>query len=341
MYTNQTAEELELMRCTSEGIFRAQNSIWLKLNCGVVYLLAFLTFILSYKAAKFLKDHNVYSHGSQILLFSTLLTANINQAIFLEIKIRQLIHVLTYSNDPCQIEFHSPDCIYDQTIYSFTNVLSTALGSALTYSLPTLLSIITTGILNQLVWLDIYLQVLFSLIIHLYTYAGISRAGYVPSCQYPPQLSLDTFESVNKATFWFIMANCLLTIVILLLNIQKNNKIKISIFVTKVRYNSFENLLTTKAICSISSTQFAFLSLSTAAVSVISTIEAGISEEVFHLVAQSLTGLVYANLSIPILILFKTNKCIEKRRKSIDKMTNNTNEADYYMSSLRASWEKI
>uniref|UniRef100_A0A1I7TUX0 Very-long-chain 3-oxoacyl-CoA synthase n=1 Tax=Caenorhabditis tropicalis TaxID=1561998 RepID=A0A1I7TUX0_9PELO len=86
MYTNQTDEELDAMRCTSEGIFNAQNSNYLKFNCVLVYSLVFITFGFSYKAAKILKDHNVYSQGSHILLTSILLNAVVNQAVFLEIK---------------------------------------------------------------------------------------------------------------------------------------------------------------------------------------------------------------------------------------------------------------
>ena len=147
MYTNQTAEELDLMRCTSEGIFKAQNSNWTKFVCILVFFLIFLTFFLSFKAAKMLKNRNIYSHGSQILLLSTLLNANLNQAVFLEIKvnvsslssvkvkyfqIRQLIHILINSKDPCKIEFRSSECFYDQSVYAFSNILSTALVSALT-----------------------------------------------------------------------------------------------------------------------------------------------------------------------------------------------------------------
>lgn len=88
MYTNQTAEELETWRCTSDGIFKSQNSIWMKINFVFVFILIFLTFYLSFKAARVLKNHNVYSKGSQILLMITLLNANLNQLIFLEIRVK-------------------------------------------------------------------------------------------------------------------------------------------------------------------------------------------------------------------------------------------------------------
>lgn len=91
MYTNQTAEELEEMRCTSDGIFKAQNSVWMKVNFGLTYILIVLTFGFSVKAAKILKSHNVYSNGSLVLLLFTLMNANLNQAIFLEIKVRSTI----------------------------------------------------------------------------------------------------------------------------------------------------------------------------------------------------------------------------------------------------------
>ncbi|EFP07796.1 CRE-SRA-27 protein [Caenorhabditis remanei] len=358
MYTNQTAEELDLMRCTSEGIFKAQNSNWTKFVCILVFFLIFLTFFLSFKAAKMLKNRNIYSHGSQILLLSTLLNANLNQAVFLEIKvnvsslssvkvkyfqIRQLIHILINSKDPCKIEFRSSECFYDQSVYAFSNILSTALVSALTCDrfIAFLFSHIYPMHSKIVSIFLLFLSMFFTLLIHLHTYGGVSRAGYVPSCQYPPQLSLDAFDIVNSINFWFILVNCALTVVILLLNFNRDKKVKKSVFDTKIKYNSFENLLTTKAICSITFTQFAFLSFSTGAVTIISSIEAGISEEVFHIVAQSLTGLVYANVSIPVIILLKTKQCIEQRRISIDKMTTSTNHADYYMTSLRASWEKF
>lgn len=128
---------------------------------------------------------------------------------------------------------------------------------------------------------EVKIQIIVTVIVHIRTYGGVSRAGYVPSCTYPPQLSLNTYQVVNNAIFWIIMANCVLTIAVLLLNIYKDKRliifyfeklfennqfrIKKSVFDTKTRYNSFENVLTTKAICSVTSTQFVFLSFSTAA----------------------------------------------------------------------------
>ncbi|CCD68192.1 Serpentine receptor class alpha-27 [Caenorhabditis elegans] len=341
MYTNQTAEELETWRCTSDGIFKSQNSIWMKINFVFVFILIFLTFYLSFKAARVLKNHNVYSKGSQILLMITLLNANLNQLIFLEIRIRHLVHIFINSEDPCKIEFHSPECTYDQTIYAFTSVMSTGLLSALTFDRFFALYASTVYVRNSKdsAYMLITVSIIVTVIVHIRTYGGVSRAGYVPSCTYPPQLSLNTYQVVNNAIFWIIMANCVLTIAVLLLNIYKDKRIKKSVFDTKTRYNSFENVLTTKAICSVTSTQFVFLSFSTAALAIIRTLEAGMSEEVFHINIQYINGGVYGNLSIPVLIYLKTNQCILQRRKSIDKMTNHTGTVDSHISSLKTAWE--
>ncbi|CAI2343553.1 unnamed protein product [Caenorhabditis sp. 36 PRJEB53466] len=341
MFTNQTAEELEAMRCTSEGIFNAQNSVWMKINFGLVYLVALITFFLSVKAAKILKCHNVYSNGTQFLLMSTLFNANLNQAVYFEIRIRHLVHVLIHATDPCQIEFHTPDCTYDHSVFAFTSVLSTWLVCALTCD-RLLALFLRNFYCNNSKGISLFLislAVILSLVVHSITYFGVSRAGYIPACYYPPQLSLNTFQTMNDANFAFTMFNCVLTVFILLASLYKDRRIRQSVYETKLRYASFENLLTTKAICSITSTQFVFLSLSAAAVAIVRFCEAGLAEDVYHITVQYVTGILYSNLATPILIYTKTNKCIEQRRKSIGKMRQQTNHVDTHISSLRKMWE--
>uniref|UniRef100_A0A8R1DXQ2 Uncharacterized protein n=1 Tax=Caenorhabditis japonica TaxID=281687 RepID=A0A8R1DXQ2_CAEJA len=87
MYTNQSAEELEEMQCTSEDMLKAQNSIWMKINFAFTYIIIFATFVMSVVAAKILKLRNVFSNGTRFLLLITLLNANVNQAVLLEIRV--------------------------------------------------------------------------------------------------------------------------------------------------------------------------------------------------------------------------------------------------------------
>uniref|UniRef100_A0A8R1DWE4 Uncharacterized protein n=1 Tax=Caenorhabditis japonica TaxID=281687 RepID=A0A8R1DWE4_CAEJA len=211
MYTNQSAEELEEVKCTSDAVFKVQKSIWMKVNFVFTFLIIISTFVMSVMAAKILKLRNVFSNGTRFLLMVTLLNANINQASMFEIRLRHLYRVLMYSDDACKISFHSPDCAYDQSIFAFTTNLSTLLVCALTF-----------------------------------------------------------------------------------------DRIRNSVYDAKIRYASYENLITTKAICSIISAQFVSLSFTTGAglvmttstivisfsVSLIQLYEAEMSDEAFHISVQ-------------------------------------------------------
>ncbi|CAA22070.3 G-protein coupled receptors family 1 profile domain-containing protein [Caenorhabditis elegans] len=343
MYTNQTATELELFRCTSSGILEAMNSIWIKINFFLSTSIILLTFFASIYAVRVLKFHNVYSSGTQFLLFSLLISVNFNQMVYLVIQVRLQIQIWKYSDDPCQIEFPSTECYYDNSLYMFTSYLVTWLVFSLTfdrflafcllklYSKPQ----ISRNVSKVLVGMSL----IFTFIGHILVYGGVSRAGYVPTCQYPPQLALGAFQKMTHLKIVFTILNCVVILILLCFIVKRDRRICHSIYDTNTRYSSFENVLTTKSILVIAVTHLIFSCLSSVAVTIARAFEIGLSEYTFHTMTQFIAGPLYGNLSIPVLIYRKTSQCIEYRRKTIIKLTTQADEVDSRMMSLKKMWE--
>ncbi|EGT35524.1 CBN-SRA-30 protein [Caenorhabditis brenneri] len=343
-YTNQTAEELELYRCTSSGIFQAQNSIWMKINFAFTFSLILLTFVISIKAVQVLKFRNVYSTGTQFLLYVILVNVNFNQLVYMVIRIRHLQKILSFSKDPCLIEFHNSECYYDNHLYMFSNYLATWLVCSLTFD--RFLAYYTSKLYDdkrnskRIGVMLVVGSLFFTLLCHLYIFYGVPRAGYVPSCQYPPQLALDTFQLATILKIVFTLFNCFVILLLLLVVVRKDRRIRHRNYDTNTRYFSFENVLTTKSILTIAVTQLLFSCLSSVAVTLVRHFEGGMSEYLFHTLTQYVTGLLYGNLSIPILIYLKTSQCITDRHKRITRMTLEPDLMESRMISLKKMWEK-
>ncbi|KAF1756280.1 hypothetical protein GCK72_012733 [Caenorhabditis remanei] len=344
LYTNQTASELDGYRCTSSGIFEAQTSIWMKINFVFTFPLIFITFYTSIFAYRRLKYRNVYSSGTQFILYAVLFNANLNQLVYCVIRIRHLFQIINYSSDPCLIEFHSTECFYDNSLYMFSNYFATWLVCSLTFD--RFLAFYARKLYveqeksKRIAMMLVAGAILFTLIGHALIYFGVNRAGYVPSCQYPPHLALNGFAIMTNLKIMFTIANCVVIVVLLFLIIRKDRIIRQSVYDTNTRYSSYENVLTTKSVLIIAVAQLFFSCLSSVAVTIVRTFEAGMSEYTYHILTQYVTGLLYGNLSIPILIYLKTTQCVQLRHRRISKMTKQPDVLESRMLSLKNMWEK-
>ncbi|ULT93285.1 hypothetical protein L3Y34_003043 [Caenorhabditis briggsae] len=122
--------------------------------------------------------------------------------------------------------------------------------------------------------------------------------------------------------------------------IRQDKRIRHTVYDTSTRYSSFENVLTTKSVLTIAVTQLFFSCLSSIAVTIVRHFEKGMTEYTYHILTQYVAGLLYGNLSIPILIYLKTTQCIRYRRQKITKMTLEPDLMESRMISLKAMWEK-
>ncbi|CAI5441130.1 unnamed protein product [Caenorhabditis angaria] len=340
MYTNQTAEELDKQRCTSQGKFLALTSFLMRFNYIFTFSIIFLTIFMSFKAVKLLIKRNIFSNSTRILLLSILFNANLYQLNMFEIRTRSFYRSFVYSNEPCQIEFHSSECFLDQTIYSFTNVLYALLIFCLTIDrfISLQFSKFYEKINESLAIFCVLLSIITAILINIWQFSDIPLVGYVPQCFYSPQLGLNRFDDINNYTIIFIMFNLFITLSILCGNLRKDRLIRTTSFDTKSKYQSFESLQTTKSICTMIFTQFLFLSLLSISASLIRHFESSMSEQTFHEFVPFIIGVVYGNLSIPCLIIYKTNQVIENRRKSIGSMTTTSHNVDSHMHSLKSMW---
>ncbi|CAL2032478.1 unnamed protein product [Caenorhabditis brenneri] len=257
----------------------------------------------------------------------------------MEIRIRQFYRSILNNGDRCQIQFHSSECLIELYFYYITNYFSTYSVLSLTFDRYLSYKFPSFYFSNQyLVSIGLILiQFILAIGTHLIGFFGVPLAGYVPMCTYPPQLATH-FDAINKFRTLIMVLSIVITIFIFYLNAKNERKIHHKSYNTKTRYTAFENMTTSKSVCTLIIVQFSCIMISSFGVTIIRKFEYLMSQEMYHTIIPFLPGVTYANLCLPIVIHYTTKRTIRNRKNKIEEMTSTNGDQDTHMKWLTEVW---
>uniref|UniRef100_A0A1I7TUY9 G_PROTEIN_RECEP_F1_2 domain-containing protein n=1 Tax=Caenorhabditis tropicalis TaxID=1561998 RepID=A0A1I7TUY9_9PELO len=336
---NKTAEQLDGEVCAPDGLHRALTSSLMKINSAFITSVIILSYVYSYKALKTLLRQNIFSNCTRIILIVCSINSIIHQTTMMEIRIRQTTRSITRYDSPCGIQFHSSECIIELYLYYITNFFSTYSVFSLTfdrfisYKFPSFYLSKQTKIAVVL----LFIQLCLALGTYCFGFLGVSYAGYVPMCTYPPRLAKN-FDTINTFRTVIMVASIAITLIILYLSVKIERKIHQENYNTKTRYNAFENMTTSKSICVMIILQFVCIIISSFGVTIIRSFEYLIPQEIYHTIVPFLPGVTYANLCLPVVIYYTTKRTIRRRKNKIGEMTSTNGNVESHIKWLKETW---
>ncbi|CAI2343569.1 unnamed protein product [Caenorhabditis sp. 36 PRJEB53466] len=332
---NLTAEQLDEQVCASDGLYKALTSPIMKLNCLFIIFVILLSYYFSYKALRTLIHQNIFSECTRLILLVGSINSIAHQTTMMEIRIRQIYRGFVCEENRCQIQFHSSECVYELYFYYITNFFSTFSLFSLTFDrlIAHFWSNIYSSHQKLIPFSLLLLQLILAVSTHLYGFLGVSLAGYVPMCTFPPQLA-NNFDTINRFRT-YIMLFCIgITVFILIFSMKAEKRIHNQVYDTNTRYMAYENVMTTKTVCLIIISQFLCIIISSYGITIIRNLQSAIPEDIFHTIVPFLPGVTYANLCLPIVICYKTKETIRRRKSTIGEMTAASGSVDTHMEWL-------
>ncbi|ULU04904.1 hypothetical protein L3Y34_017568 [Caenorhabditis briggsae] len=309
-------------------------------------VIIFASFYLSYRALKTLKKQNVFGMSTKILLQSSIINGVVHQATTAFIRFRALYRAIRYFHDPCSIQFSSASCVIEGLLYYHTNLFCSVvcLSLFLDRLASTYIHKFYKSVPKKAAYTFIVIQILIPALILYWVFYDAIYIGYVPLCNYPPKNSNEKFYIVNATRiciFWIIAAA---SIVHFYQSFKHEKRIIHEKYDTNARYNAFENLLCSRAVCWIICIQAVCLAGTSAIPSIFNIYRGSIPIAWFHGAIAFATGLTYANFFVPIVITFETNRIIRLRRSKIQSLRRQKNDFDYhhdFKTLLESSYKKI
>ncbi|KAF1766352.1 hypothetical protein GCK72_006309 [Caenorhabditis remanei] len=338
---NKTAEQLEKEVCASDGLFKALTSTFMKINCVFICSIILISYLFSYKALRILWNHNIFSNCTRLIFFIGSINSIIHQTTMMEIRIRQINRSIVTEIDHCGILFHSPECAVDLYFYYITNFFTTYSVFSLTLDrlIAWKFSSVYLKYQYTIAIILLTIQLIFAVGTYFFGFLGVPLAGYVPMCTYPPRLASD-FDAINIIRTVVMVFSIIVLLIIFRSNVKTEKKVHQHSFNTKTRYTAFENMTTSKSVCTLIIIQFLCISISSFGVTLIRKVESFMSEEVYHTIVPFLPGVTYANLCLPVIVYYKTKQTIRRRKEAIDKMTSAPGDVESHMKWLNETWTK-
>uniref|UniRef100_A0A8R1DFY4 Uncharacterized protein n=1 Tax=Caenorhabditis japonica TaxID=281687 RepID=A0A8R1DFY4_CAEJA len=341
MLLSQNTEKFDEGKCATEGVHSALTSWLLMANHAFLLTVTVASFLLTINAFRMLWRHNIFPNCTRILLLSALTNGVIHQCTMAEIRVRAIIHAITYSSDPCSIQFHASECIAENIFYYFTNIFSS--NCLVSLFIDRLLSLrLHSAYSNHQILAAIFFmffQMGSSVVTMLYVFSGDMLTGYVPMCFYPLPSILKQFYWMNEFRMYGLVVVFVLSLAILFHNKHRENRMIHNVYDTESRYKSYESVLTTGAVCIIISTQVVCLVFASAGTALLHNLKTKISEPLFHSLLPFLAGLTYSNFFLPIIISTRTQQIINQRYKAIGRITLQREGFDEHFAALDISWE--
>ncbi|CAO4364737.1 unnamed protein product [Caenorhabditis nigoni] len=336
---NKTAEQLDKEICAPDGLHKALTSPIMKINFTFIISVIITSYVFSYKALRTLLKHNIFSNCTRIILFVCSINSIVHQTTMMEIRVRQIFRSIVWDQDPCHILFHSSECVVDLYFYYITNYFSTYAVFSLTSDIFISYKFPVFYLSNQYTVSVILLIIQFILAVgtYLFGFLGVPLAGYVPMCTYPPKLT-SNFDLINEFRT-FVMVLCIgITLVILYFSVKTERMIHQKSYDTRARYTAFENMTTSKSVCTLIVIQFLCIMISSFGVTVIRKFEVIIPQEIYHTIVPFLPGVTYANLCLPIVIYYRTIQAIRRRKTRIVTITSAPADVESHIKWLNETW---
>ncbi|PIC44953.1 hypothetical protein B9Z55_005144 [Caenorhabditis nigoni] len=313
---------------------------------GFMSVIIFASFYLSYCAMEKLKKQNVFGMSTKILLQSSIVNGVVHQATTAFIRVRALYHAIRFFRDPCSIQFPSASCFCEGILYYHTNLFCSVV--CLSLFLDRLASFYIhkfyKSVPKKAAYTFIVIQILIPALVLCWVFHDAIYTGYVPLCNYPPKNSSEKFYIVNATRIGILWIIAAASIVHFYQSFRHEKRIIHEKYDTNARYNAFENLLSSRAVCWIICIQAVCLGGTSAIPSIFKIYRGSIPTAWFHGAIAFATGLTYANFFVPIVITFETNRIIRLRRSRIQALRRQTNDYDYihdFKALMESSYKKV
>ncbi|CAP25055.1 Protein CBR-SRA-31 [Caenorhabditis briggsae] len=327
-------------KCASEVIQMTLRSALMMFNHIFILLVITASFFVNVFTVKKLYNHNIFPEGTRILLWSAIGNGCIHQITVAEIRLITIYRVLVHGSDRCTILFPSSGCVYEQYFYYYTNFFTSFCCISLFFD--RLLS--TNCIAYQykykfFVMIFLTFQTILPLFILIWVYSNGNTDGYVAMCNYPPMSVAWKYFYINRLRLVILGTFFILSICIFYYNKNVEKKIIHKIYDTVSRYKSYENVLATKAVCIIIVSQTACLVITATGTE---QIRKFFSPTMMDPLTGFMTGVTYCNFCLPIIILYQTSQIIQRRKRAIHELTDQTKDSsNEHFISLRNAWNHI
>ncbi|CAB07596.1 Serpentine receptor class alpha-18 [Caenorhabditis elegans] len=339
---NKTAEELDSRNCASESLTNALISITMKFNFIFIITVVLISYCFTWLAIQALWKHNIFSNSTRLILIVCLLNSVVHQTTMLETRITQAYRSVVYDSEPCKLLFRSSDCVFELYLYYPTGYFSTYSVFSLTFD--RLIShyksryyhmhqyFIATSLL--------VLQLLLTMFSFYIVFYGVSLAGYVPMCNFRPELTV-YYGAINNVRTGVMVSCIIVTMFVYYVCVKSEKQIQKCSYSPGERYSAYENVTTSQSICISIVLQFSCIMISSFGSNLLIhiTSKTTVSEEVFYAIVSFLPGVTYANLCLPLVIYFKTKLTTRNRKNRIAVMTSMYGDAGEHIDRLKRSWE--
>ncbi|CAI2343561.1 unnamed protein product [Caenorhabditis sp. 36 PRJEB53466] len=192
---------------------------------------------------------------------------------------------------------------------------------------------------SSLRFVYIAFQIVGACLVLFWVFYNVPFVGYVPTCVYPPQASLIRFYKTNVYRLIALFLILFASLVVLLVNRNREKRMIHIVYDTESRYKSYENFLTTRAVCLIIFSQIGCLASTSLGTGIIHMYELQMSESLFHFLVACMTGVTYSNFFLPIVICQQNSQIINRRRTTIGLLRQEKRTPEGHFISLGEAWK--
>ncbi|CAD6190108.1 unnamed protein product [Caenorhabditis auriculariae] len=289
--------------CATPETLQLMRSLYATLPCLFHVIVCLATFILSILAVRILLYRSIFHESTRILFFVSLFYANLHEVM--------QVYTDVVSQESCKIENNL--IVSSIAGMVFIECALTIDRIVATYSLKRSISMTSSsGAVLSLA------AIIGSILVPFVTFYGDPYTGTAQTCISMPAQSKARANTLLLIYAIINIVNIVLNSILIIINKRQQRRTRFNIM---LRYQARETLVSTLAVCTITTAQFIALGVYSGGMLFMRTHRELFTQLQYYVIVVWIYAVPYAAISLPLLIILCININEKNRRQAIENST--------------------
>ncbi|CAD6190107.1 unnamed protein product [Caenorhabditis auriculariae] len=326
-----------MAECATPETMQIMTSFATNLPYAVHVIVCLATVVLSIIAVRMLLYRSIFHDSTRILFFVSLFYANLHELMQIYNEVTAFYRSMIYADAPCKILVTQESCRLENNL-----IVSSIAGMVFVECALTMDRIIATYSLKKSVTMSsssgfvlALAAIIGSILVPFITFYGDPYTGYVQNCMLMPAQSKNRANTLLFCYTIINIVNIALNSVIIYINKRQDRGTR---FKLKLRYQARETLISTLAVCTITTAQFIALAIYSGGILLMRTNQDHFTLFAYFAIIPWVYAVPYAAISLPTLIIVCVSITGKDRRRAIEVVQNTKETQEGRMKSLNEMW---